>query len=88
MLVSECRWRRRCSTVGASNTRLRLDSILDSVTRRGTFLGNSAGVLRMFGLLSPSGPPSRHDVALGFPDHKLIYNIVKTRGGYLSGMAV
>ena len=30
-----------------SNARLRINSILNSVTRRGTFLGNSAGVLGM-----------------------------------------
>lgn len=28
-----------------SNSRLRINSILNSVTRRGTFIGNSAGVL-------------------------------------------
>src|SRR5882762_10782465 len=31
--------------LAVSNTRLRINSILNSVTRRGTFLGNSAGVL-------------------------------------------
>ncbi|KAI0044529.1 Tim17-domain-containing protein [Auriscalpium vulgare] len=30
-----------------SNTRLRINSILNAVTRRGTFLGNSAGVLAL-----------------------------------------
>ena len=33
--------------LAVSNTRLRINSILNSVTRRGTFLGNSAGVLGM-----------------------------------------
>ncbi len=31
--------------LAVSNTRLRINSILNSVTRRGTFIGNSAGVL-------------------------------------------
>jgi len=33
--------------LAVSNTRLRINSILNSVTRRGTFLGNSAGVLAL-----------------------------------------
>jgi Tim17/Tim22/Tim23/Pmp24 family len=33
--------------LAVSNTRLRINSILNSVTRRGTFIGNSAGVLGM-----------------------------------------
>lgn len=33
--------------LAVSNARLRINSILNSVTRRGTFLGNSAGVLGM-----------------------------------------
>ena len=31
--------------IAASNARLRVNAILNSVTRRGTFIGNSAGVL-------------------------------------------
>ena len=31
--------------LAVSNARLRINSILNSVTRRGTFIGNSAGVL-------------------------------------------
>ena len=31
--------------LAVSNTRLRINAILNSVTRRGTFVGNSAGVL-------------------------------------------
>ena len=31
-----------------SNTRLRINSVLNSVTRRGTFIGNSAGVMGKF----------------------------------------
>jgi hypothetical protein len=31
--------------LAVSNARLRLNSVLNSVTRRGTFIGNSAGVL-------------------------------------------
>ena len=38
--------------LAVSNTRLRINSILNSVTRRGTFIGNSAGVLGM----SPAFP--------------------------------
>lgn len=33
--------------LAVSNSRLRLNSILNSVTRRGTFIGNSAGVLAL-----------------------------------------
>ena len=33
--------------LAVTNARLRINSILNSVTRRGTFLGNSAGVLGM-----------------------------------------
>ncbi|KAK0217993.1 Tim17-domain-containing protein [Armillaria fumosa] len=33
--------------LAVSNTRLRINSILNSVTRRGTFIGNSAGVLAL-----------------------------------------
>jgi len=33
--------------LAASNARLRINSILNSVTRRGTFIGNSAGVLAL-----------------------------------------
>lgn len=31
--------------LAVSNTRLRINSVLNSVTRRGTFIGNSAGVM-------------------------------------------
>lgn len=31
--------------LAVSNARLRINSVLNSVTRRGTFIGNSAGVL-------------------------------------------
>ncbi|KAI0285898.1 Tim17/Tim22/Tim23/Pmp24 family-domain-containing protein [Russula aff. rugulosa BPL654] len=34
-------------SLAVSNARLRINSILNSVTRRGTFLGNSAGVLAL-----------------------------------------
>jgi len=33
--------------LAASNTRLRINSVLNSVTRRGTFIGNSAGVMAL-----------------------------------------
>ncbi|KAG2070239.1 Tim17-domain-containing protein [Suillus decipiens] len=33
--------------LAVSNTRLRINSVLNSVTRRGTFIGNSAGVLAL-----------------------------------------
>ncbi|EPQ56398.1 Tim17-domain-containing protein [Gloeophyllum trabeum ATCC 11539] len=33
--------------LAVSNTRLRINSILNAVTRRGTFIGNSAGVLAL-----------------------------------------
>ena len=34
--------------LAVSNTRLRINSVLNSVTRRGTFIGNSAGVMGKF----------------------------------------
>lgn len=34
--------------LAVSNSRLRINSILNSVTRRGTFIGNSAGVMGKF----------------------------------------
>ncbi|KAH8832364.1 hypothetical protein DL96DRAFT_650669 [Flagelloscypha sp. PMI_526] len=46
-------WRRVGTRKGASHllavsiSRLRINSILNSVTRRGTFIGNSAGVLAL-----------------------------------------
>ncbi len=43
--------------LAVSNTRLRINAILNSVTRRGTFVGNSAGVL---------GEPPNWDVPLFF----------------------
>lgn len=33
--------------LAVSNTRLRINSVLNSVTRRGTFIGNSAGVMAL-----------------------------------------
>ena len=40
--------------LAVSNSRLRINSILNSVTRRGTFIGNSAGVMGVCVLLSLS----------------------------------
>lgn len=40
--------------LAVSNTRLRINSILNSVTRRGTFIGNSAGVMGKFGVIPDS----------------------------------
>jgi mitochondrial import inner membrane translocase subunit TIM23 len=37
--------------LAVSNTRLRINSVLNSVTRRGTFIGNSAGVMGKFALM-------------------------------------
>ena len=54
--------------LAVSNARLRINSILNSVTRRGTFLGNSAGVL---GMIHPINISfcfllSAHSTALGY----------------------
>ena len=51
-----------------SNARLRINSILNSVTRRGTFLGNSAGVLGMIHPITFSFCflLSAHSTALGY----------------------
>jgi hypothetical protein len=40
--------------LAVSNSRLRINSILNSVTRRGTFIGNSAGVLGSLSTLRSS----------------------------------
>lgn len=34
--------------LAVSNSRLRINSVLNSVTRRGTFIGNSAGIMGKF----------------------------------------
>ena len=46
--------------LAVSNTRLRINSVLNSVTRRGTFIGNSAGVLGLSLLPSPVKIPRDH----------------------------
>lgn len=38
--------------LAVSNARLRINSVLNSVTRRGTFIGNSAGVMGAFSFFS------------------------------------
>ncbi|CCM00359.1 uncharacterized protein FIBRA_02389 [Fibroporia radiculosa] len=51
--------------LAVSNARLRINSILNSVTRRGTFIGNSAGVLALVynGLNSSiDGIRGKHDI--------------------------
>jgi import inner membrane translocase subunit TIM23 len=51
--------------LAVSNTRLRINSVLNSVTRRGTFIGNSAGVLALVynGINSTiDGVRGKHDV--------------------------
>jgi len=48
--------------LAVSNTRLRINSVLNSVTRRGTFIGNSAGVL------GESFPVGDHLISLIFHD--------------------
>ena len=51
--------------LAVSNTRLRINSVLNSVTRRGTFIGNSAGVLGMsIQCLASSAPDSYARLAL------------------------
>ena len=74
--------------LAVSNARLRLNSILNGVTRRGTFLGNSAGVLgRLFSVLVvPHCAYSAHMIPFvpPFPLYlttffvALIYNIVNS----------
>lgn len=47
--------------LAASNARLRINSILNSVTRRGTFIGNSAGVLGALTFPVGNVPPPSAD---------------------------
>ena len=54
--------------LAVSNARLRINSILNSVTRRGTFIGNSAGVMGLsIQRLVSSTPDS-------YPRLALVYN--------------
>jgi hypothetical protein len=55
--------------LAVSNSRLRINSVLNSVTRRGTFIGNSAGVL---GLFTSQIAPTRFADLDGF--QALVYN--------------
>ena len=58
--------------LAVSNARLRINSILNSVTRRGTFIGNSAGVL---GVLIHRLVSSAPDL---YPCLALVYNGINT----------
>ncbi len=57
--------------LAVSNSRLRINSILNSVTRRGTFIGNSAGVLGPS--ISLADAPSQLIVSIA-----LVYNGVNS----------
>lgn len=53
--------------LAVSNTRLRVNSVLNSITRRGTFIGNSAGVAGKVHVVSYrmfSGSPYHYYTAL------------------------
>jgi len=59
--------------LAVSNSRLRINSILNSVTRRGTFIGNSAGVM---GACTLSPRPSF--LIRLFPFKALAYNAINS----------
>jgi import inner membrane translocase subunit TIM23 len=59
--------------LAVSNSRLRINSILNAVTRRGTFIGNSAGVL---GPLCSVFSPTCLDMTL--PSLALVYNAINS----------
>jgi len=59
--------------LAVSNSRLRINSILNSVTRRGTFIGNSAGVM---GACTLSPRPSF--LIRLFPFKALVYNAINS----------
>lgn len=58
--------------LAVSNARLRINSILNAVTRRGTFIGNSAGVLGKLCICRPDFHSSRGDNAA------LVYNALNS----------
>jgi len=70
--------------LAVSNMRLRINSILNSVTRRGTFIGNSAGVLGAFWsiALHPCSDPTSIRSA-GLQWHQLLHRLLpwQTRHG-------
>lgn len=59
--------------LAVSNSRLRINSILNSVTRRGTFIGNSAGVM---GTCTFSRRPPF--LIRLFPFKALVYNAINS----------
>ena len=69
--------------LAVSNTRLRINSVLNSVTRRGTFIGNSAGVLGTF----PHYSHFRHFLLSNFAASitALVYNGVNSTFDALRG---
>lgn len=76
--------------LAVSNTRLRINSILNSVTRRGTFLGNSAGVMALaYNIINSSIDSFRgkHDVWGGMAAGGLTGAIYKSTAGVRQALA-
>ncbi|KII85812.1 hypothetical protein PLICRDRAFT_44225 [Plicaturopsis crispa FD-325 SS-3] len=85
--------------LAVSNSRLRINSVLNSVTRRGTFIGNSAGVLALVynGVNSTiDGLRGKHDIAGSMAAGGLTGALYKSTAGvkpalaaatFISGMA-
>jgi len=76
--------------LAVSNSRLRINSILNSVTRRGTFIGNSAGVLALVynGINSSIDHwRGRHDAAGSMAAGALTGAIYKSTAGVKPALA-
>jgi import inner membrane translocase subunit TIM23 len=61
--------------LAVSNTRLRINSVLNSVTRRGTFIGNSAGVLGVLVFITQLSPMISDK---SHPSLALVYNAINS----------
>ncbi|OSX64211.1 hypothetical protein POSPLADRAFT_1137606 [Postia placenta MAD-698-R-SB12] len=76
--------------LAASNSRLRINSVLNSVTRRGTFIGNSAGVLALVynGINSSiDGIRGRHDTVGSMAAGALTGALYKATAGVRPALA-
>ncbi|KAF8492495.1 Tim17/Tim22/Tim23/Pmp24 family-domain-containing protein [Gautieria morchelliformis] len=76
--------------LAVSNTRLRINSVLNSITRRGTFMGNSAGVMALvYNAINSSIDSFRgkHDVFGGMAAGALTGALYKSTAGVRPALA-
>ncbi|KAF8582730.1 Tim17-domain-containing protein [Ramaria rubella] len=76
--------------LAVSNTRLRINSILNSITRRGTFMGNSAGVMALvYNVINSSIDSFRgkHDIFGGMAAGGLTGALYKSSAGVRPALA-